>query len=185
MVVKDFIIRYLLIILGGFLIFYIDSLEFVDDIVTKIILLVLILFKTGFFVVLSYRKVIDASRKNVAYHNFLAFMAINISMIIASFGIDFLCLYHVDHSAFIGIPAHLSFPRKIFEFMYFSMFNFSNFGYGEVYPIGILGKITVGIEILISFASIIFILSDFVSLKESFAENDYKFKLGENNIDDE
>ena len=65
----------------------------------------------------------------------------------------------------------------MYELVYFSLLNFSNFGFGDVVPLSIFGKTIVTIEIIISFVTIIFILSDFVSLKESFAKNDYSFSF--------
>ena len=129
MFIKDIIKKYAFVISMGFLIFYIDSLEFVDDMVTKMLILGLAVFKSFYFVFQSFKKIIEAAKEDVAYHNFLAFMAINISIIILSFGIDFLCLHHVDPSTFTGIPENLSFPRRTFELIYFSILNFSNFGF--------------------------------------------------------
>jgi hypothetical protein len=175
---KDIIIRYLLVILLGFLVFYIDSFEFLENTFTKLLILTLVLFKCLFFFIQSFKKILEATRNDVAYYHFLVFMAINIALIILSFGVDFLCLYQVEPSSFLGINPTISFERKVFELFYFSLLNFSNFGYGEILPVSLTCKVLVMIEILISFVTIIFVLSDFVSLKESFANKNFDFQIG-------
>lgn len=55
----------------------------------------------------------------------------------------------------------------MFEFGYFSVLNFSFFGYGDITPATIPAKIIVLTEIVLAFLTVIFILSDFISLKES------------------
>jgi hypothetical protein len=174
---KNFILKYLFVIFMGFVVFYIDSLEFVDVIVTKFLILILVIFKSIFFFTESFKKILEATKNDIAYHNFLIFMAVDISLIVLSFGIDFLCLYQVQPLSFSGISPNLSFGKRIFEMIYFSLLNFSNFGFGEIIPVSMFGKIIVTIEIIISFITIIFILSDFVSLKESFSKHDYSFSF--------
>ncbi len=161
----------------GFMVFYIDSLEFVDDLFTKFLILGLVLFKSIFFFTESFKKILEATRNDVAYHHFLVFMAVDIALIVLSFGVDFLCLYQVEPLSFNGIPSNLSFGKLVFEMIYFSLLNFSNFGFGEIIPISMFGKTIVTMEIIISFVTIIFILSDFVSLKESFEKNNYSFSF--------
>ena len=177
MLFKDTILKYLFVIFMGALVFYIDSLEFIDDLVTKFLILFLVIFKSIFFFMQSFKKILEATKNDVAYHQFLIFMAINIALIVLSFGVDFICLYQVDAFSFKGLPDDLDWPRKVFELLYFSLLNFSNFGFGDIYPVSLFGKTIVTIEIIISFITIIFILSDFVSLKESFSKNNYSFSF--------
>ena len=173
MFIKDYIIKYVAVVIMGVLVFYVDSVEFIDDIFTKFLIFGLVIFKSVFFFIESFQKILQATKNDVAYHKFLIFMAINIALIILSFGIDFLCLYQVEPHSFIGIPDNLNFSRRAFELIYFSVLNFSNFGFGDITPASILSKSIVTIEIVISFVTIIFILSDFVSLKESVSKGDY------------
>jgi len=178
---KKFILKYLFVIFMGVLVFYVDSLEFVDDLFTKFLILGLVVFKSIFFFIESFRKILEATKNDVAYHNFLIFMAVDIALIVLSFGIDFLCLYQVQPTSFIGISPDLNFGERTFELIYFSLLNFSNFGFGEIIPVSMFGKTIVTIEIIISFITIIFILSDFVSLKESFAKRNYSFSFRKKN----
>jgi hypothetical protein len=175
MLFRDTVLKYLFVIAMGAIVFFVDSLEFVDSIFTKLLILLLVVFKSIFFFIQSYKKIVEVTKNNVAYHNFLVFMAINIALIILSFAVDFLCLYQVEPLSFKGMDTSDGFYRKCFEMVYFSMLNFSNFGFGEVMPSGMLAKGIVSFEIIISFITIIFILSDFISLKESISKRSGSF----------
>mgnify|MGYP002778382240 CR=1 FL=1 len=50
---------------------------------------------------------------------------------------------------------------------YFSVLNFSFFGYGDITPQTIPAKLATLTEIVLAFLTVIFILSDFISLKDS------------------
>jgi predicted transcriptional regulator len=58
-------------------------------------------------------------------------------------------------------------PRLLFEFLFFSLQQFTFFGYGNLLPSSVLAKILSMLELTISFLTVLFILSDFNSLKES------------------
>ena len=167
--------KYLAIITLGLFVFYLDDKEFFDYKITLALICMLSLLKSVYFVSVSYRKIIEASVREIAYHSFMAFMMLNIAMIIFSFAIDFSCLYQVNPASFIGVEPHLNFWETQFEFWYFSVLNFSFFGYGQIMPLTISAKIIIIFEVIISFLTIVFILSDFISLKESITE---KFQKG-------
>lgn len=169
MIIRKTILKYLFVILAGALVFYIDSLEFVNSIFTNFLILFLVIFKTAFFIAESIKKILETTRNNISYHHFLGFMAINILLIILSFSVDYLCLYQVDPAAFKGL-GNISYTETVFEMIYFSILAFANFGFAEVYPANLFAKIIVTFEIIVYFATIIFILSDFMSLKESIAK---------------
>src|ERR1700739_4254238 len=88
-------------------------------------------------------------------------------MIIFSFSIDFLCLYQVDKTSFSGMLPHATFFDRFFDFFYFSLLIFSNIGMASILPETITAKSLTMFEAILSFVTIIFILSDFISLKES------------------
>jgi hypothetical protein len=164
---KDITLKSLAIISLGLTIFYIDYFEFWNPLYTTILLVIISLFKSGFFVIQSYKKISDTSNQNVEYYHFLFFMAINIVLIIISFGIDFFCLHQIDPKAFSGVYVHASIFRQLFEFLYYSSLNMTNFGFAETLPISMTAKFLTSIEVFLSFVAIIFVLSDFISLRES------------------
>lgn len=168
--------KYLTIISLGLLVFYVDDAEFFQYQFTLALICLLSLFKSIYFVSVSYRKIIEASVREIAYHSFMAFMMLNIAMIIFSFAVDFSCLNQVNPKSFVGIEPSLNFWETQFEFWYFSVLNFSFFGYGQIMPLTISAKIIIIFEVIISFLTIVFILSDFISLKESITEKLTKSK---------
>ena len=55
----------------------------------------------------------------------------------------------------------------IFECFFFSVLNFSFFGFGDVTPQTIPAKVVTMMEVILAFFTVIFLLSDFISLKDS------------------
>ena len=55
----------------------------------------------------------------------------------------------------------------MFEFFYYSALNFMFFGYGDITPQTVPAKLLTLTEITLAFVTVIFLLSDFISLKES------------------
>jgi len=55
----------------------------------------------------------------------------------------------------------------LFDFVYLSTLNFSFFGYSDVLPQTVPARIENLVAILLAFVTVIFVLSDFISLKES------------------
>ena len=180
MLVKDVIIKYFSVIGISFLIFLmLNSIELISVKSLKMIILVMILTKSTIFFKITFNKLISSSRKNVAMHNFFAFMFINVLIMMFSFSFDYYSLYILDNNTFVGISKHHPFYYQFFEFIFFSFFNFSNFGYGQIYPNSIIAKIAVSIEIIVPFVAFAFMLCDFVSLKESLKSGNFKFDLKE------
>jgi hypothetical protein len=167
---KDVFIKNIALLVFGLLIFYVDDKEFLNVFYTKWLIIALALFKTSFFFAQSIIKIFETSDKQVSYHHFLIFMGVNILLIIISFTIDFVCLYEVDPSSFEGLPSNLSFLNSTFELFYLSVLGFNNLGFYDVIPMGKASKLLVMMEIFAYISSIIFILSDFMSLKESLLE---------------
>ena len=164
---KEIIFKYLVIILIGALIFYLDNREFFEPQYTTWLVLLLAFIKLSLLFYNSYKKIIYASLTNIAFHKFLIFMLINVAVLIISFAVDFLCLYEINPSNFEGLPDNLTLGELLFEFIYFSMLGFNNLGFYDVIPKSLASKALVIMEIISYFSTIIFVLSDFISLKES------------------
>ncbi len=174
---RDILIKYAVIISLGLLAFYLDELEIIDSDINTVFIVTISMGKVAFFIRQSLRKIAEVINKNVAYFRFLIFMTANIIIIIISFGVDFFCLYQVDSSHFSGLPEQYGRFRLFFEFVYLSMLGFNNLGFYDVIPVSVSSKSLVMVEILIYYFSIILILSDFVSLRDSIIEE--RIKRGE------
>jgi Ion channel len=125
--------------------------------------------KTAWFVYETSLDIRQVTLKNMPYHRFLRVVGINMIQIVLSFGLDFYLLLKVDITCFNGIDPKFTEPELLFECFYLSALNFSYFGYGDVTPANIPAKLVTLTGILLGFMTVIFILSDFVTLKESIS----------------
>lgn len=132
-----------------------------------VILIVLSLSKTAFFGLENIQQLLRASRDNLAYHRFLMLMLINMSQITLSFGLDYHCLHSIDAGSFSSIDPTETMAEQIFDFTFFSILNFTFFGFGDITPQTIPAKMLTVTEIVLAFVTVIFLLSDFISMKES------------------
>lgn len=132
-----------------------------------LLVLVLAWAKTFFFGFENLNQLWEASLRNTAYYRFMLLMLVNMAQIIVSFGCDYFCLHRIDPASFGEINESLHGAELLFEFTYFSVLNFTFFGYGDITPLTIPAKLITMTEILLAFITVIFLLSDFVSLKES------------------
>lgn len=125
--------------------------------------------KSLFFGGENLRQLWKASRENMPYHRFMLLMLVNMSQIILSFGLDYHCLHVLRPDSFSSIDPAYEYGELVFEFCYYSVLNFTFFGYGDVTPHTIPAKLLTMTEVLLAFVTVIFLLSDFISLKESIA----------------
>ena len=123
--------------------------------------------KTAFFGIENIRQLWRASAENMAYYKFLLLMLVNMWQIVVAFSLDFHLLYRLAVDSFAGVNPMLVDGALLFEFFYFSSLNFMFFGYGDVTPQSIPAKLLTLTEISLAFVTVIFLLSDFISLKES------------------
>lgn len=135
------------------------------------VVILLSLGKTTFFGIENIRQLFEATRCNQAYHRFMLLMLINMTQIILSFGLDYHCLYCIEPASFSVELADATLFETLFEFTYFSTLNFTFFGYGDVTPQTVPAKFIAMTEILLAFVTVIFLLSDFISLKESLGKS--------------
>jgi hypothetical protein len=137
--------------------------------VTGICLLVmaLALAKTAYFLVENLQHILLATAHEIPYHRFLGLMGVNMAQITHSFALDFWLLEMADPGSFSGFAAGLSEGRVFFDCFYYSVLNFSFFGFGEIMPQTMPAKIVTLLEVVLAFFTVIFLLSDFISLKNS------------------
>jgi hypothetical protein len=129
--------------------------------------LVLACAKTAFFGIENVGQLRRAAQQNTPYHQFLLLMLMNVWQVITSFALDFHLLFLLNEKSFATINPQLDGAALVFEFFYFSGLNFMFFGYGDITPQTIPAKALTLVEISLAFVTVIFLLSDFISLKES------------------
>lgn len=124
-------------------------------------------FKTLYYFSETLRHLMEVTNRDLTYHWFLILIAYNMAQITFSYAIDFYCLYQIDPTSLSGIDPELHGAELMFECFYFSVLNFSFFGYGDITPAHVPGKVVMLLEVVTAFSTVIFLLSDFVSMKES------------------
>ncbi len=123
--------------------------------------------KTAYYFGETLWHLVNATACDLAYHRFLLLMAYNMAEVTFSFAVDFYCLKLIDNESFSGMAPELTGAELLFECFYFSVLNFSFFGYGDITPAHIPAKLVMLMEVITAFSTVIFLLSDFVSMKES------------------
>jgi Ion channel len=163
------ILEYAAIIFLGELILILEEHQAMSKEMIFILIVVICWVKTAWFSIETSHQLVSATRKNMPYHRFLYIMGINMTQIVISFAIDYYALIRLDINSFNGINPNFSQPELLFECLYFSLLNFSFFGYGDITPNIVPSKIVTITEIVLAFSTVIFILSDFITLKESIS----------------
>ncbi|MBL9164460.1 MAG: hypothetical protein JNL18_17165 [Planctomycetaceae bacterium] len=139
--------------------------------------------KTLFFGVENIRQLWQATALNTPYYKFMLLMLVNMWQIMASFALDFHLLYRQAKSSFGGVNETLAGAELVFEFFYYSALNFMFFGYGDITPQSIPAKLLTLSEITLAFVTVIFLLSDFISLKDSLRSGEpRREKPGQQNM---
>ena len=123
--------------------------------------------KTVFFFVENLQHILMATQEDMPYHRVLGLMGVNMAQITLAFALDFWCLETAETASFSAINPAWNQAEQLFEFFFFSVLNFSFFGFGDVTPQTIPAKLVTMMEVLLAFFTVIFLLSDFVSLKDS------------------
>lgn len=143
-----------------------DHLGWLSPLGMKVLIVAACWIKTSFFIGEEMVQLRDATRRNLPYHLFMRLMLVNMFQIILSFGLDYYCLLSVNPRSF-SVDEALTGPELVFECVYFSTLNFTFFGYGDITPQTVAAKLLAMTEITLAFLTVIFLLSDFISLKES------------------
>lgn len=128
--------------------------------------------KCAFFGVENMRQLLEAARTNLSHHRFLLLMGINMSQMILAFTFDFHLLHTIDPLSFAGLGAQINQAEALFNCFYLSTLNFSFFGYSDILPQTVPARIVNLSEIVLAFVTVIFLLSDFISLKESLRHDE-------------
>ncbi|MEX0670144.1 MAG: ion channel [Pirellulales bacterium] len=128
---------------------------------------VLALAKTAYFFAENLQHILLTTSHEIPYHKFLALMGVNMAQITASFALDFFLLEAAKIESFSGFGAGLGEPRILFDCLFYSVLNFTFFGFGDITPQSIPAKLVTLMEVTLAFFTVIFLLSDFISLKDS------------------
>jgi hypothetical protein len=175
---KHILILFMIIVASGMIVYFIEQMNLDRSLIYALIFIVTI-GKIYFFLTNSYKKLIHISRSNMTYFGFLLFVSMNIFLMVVSFCVDYFCIFIIDPGSFSGVEDAVTIPAQLFKFFYLSFLLFTNMGVANVVPVTMPAECMVMFEAIISFITIIFILSDFVNLKDSL------LSLGKDNKNDQ
>jgi Ion channel len=161
------LLEFLAIILLGELIVIVENNNWFSNTSLYLLIVFICWSKTTWFIYETSQDLDRATHQNMPYHQFLTIVGINMAQVVVSFGIDYYTLLKVDNTCFNEINPEFNDFELLFECVYFSALNYSYFGYGDITPANIPAKLVSLTEILLGFLTVIFILSDFITLKES------------------
>lgn len=137
----------------------------------SIIILCMIL-KIGYIITQSFKSIIGIVKKGTAYHQYLLYVSFIAIIITASYGSDFFALQLLAPDSFDGMEGITNEFEVFFKMFYLSLLLFTNLGVADISPASTYSEILVMSEGIIAFVSLIFMLSDFTSLRESFSKKD-------------
>ncbi len=123
--------------------------------------------KVLYVVVKCFRRIVTIAHTNMPYHRFLIFIASNVSLLVFSFSLDYFAIYTYDPASFTGLEDTTNVVEEYFKLFYLSLLLFTNMGVANVVPVKIPAEILVMFEAIVSFVTLIFILSDYVTLRDS------------------
>ena len=168
---KGIVTQHLAIILIGLGVFVFEYLEFANIFFEKLVLILLALGKSFYFVEHSFRKIEEASVKNLTYNKFLVVILTNILLIVVSFAVDYSCLQKIDARSFSGLSLDKSIGGVVFDLSYFSMLSFTSVAYGDIVPVSKAAKVLTLLEVGVAYITTIIIISNFVQIKESLEKD--------------
>ncbi len=88
-------------------------------------------------------------------------------LIVFSFSLDYWSVFHLDPASFTGLEDTENMLEEYFKLFYLSLLLFTNMGVANVVPVKIPAETLVMFESIVSFVTLIFILSDYVVLRDS------------------
>lgn len=163
---RNILLQHLGVLLIGILIFFVEKLEVANLFWEKLILILVSLGKSVYFVEHSFRKIEEASVNNISYNKFLSIILLNIMLIVVSFGVDFMCMLQIDPNSFRGM-ANTGFIDTAFDAFYYSLVSFTTVAYGDIIPLTKSARTITILEVVVAYVTTIIIISNFVQIKDS------------------
>ncbi len=165
---------FVVVLLAGTMIFLADFYEFQNPFFRELVLSLISLAKSIWFIQFVVRRVRVSTQEQFFFHEFAAFIGISVLLFVLSFAIDFYCLYQINPDAFLGLPATPDLLDDFITFFYFSVTNFTTAGLGDIVPNAKSARIFVASELILSFFFTIFVIANLALLRESFSRKGHK-----------
>jgi hypothetical protein len=109
----------------------------------------------------------QVTSEHLPFHRYLAFLVLSLSLLIFSFGLDTYLLQRLVPGSYAGFNPRFGEIELLFESYYFSFLNLTIYGVVEIIPKSIAAKTLLIFEEALVFLTLVYVLSDFVSLRDS------------------
>jgi hypothetical protein len=168
---SSLLIGYLVISLLTLVIYWADgALGLVDWALSTIVILFALAKSIG-FVWANIRKIHQVTVEHTPFHRYLVFLVVSLSLVIYSFALDTYLIHSLVPGSYHGISASLTQAELLFECYYYSFLNLTIYGVVEIVPKTISAKLILIFQEALMFLTLIYILSDFISLRDSIRES--------------
>lgn len=164
--------KYLAVILIGFIIFLLDYYEMASAITNEIILAIISISKSAYFIYFVFRTIKETAHKEFYFHDFMSFIVTSILLVITSFAIDYYCLFRINPDAFLRVIHKHHILTEFVTFFYYSISVFTTAGFGDVKPNSTSAQIFVSMELMIAFFFTILVIANIGQIRSSFAKKD-------------
>ena len=164
------IYKYLIVIGLGLAIFLVDYFELVNTLSSEIVLLILSLLKSGYFIFFVFRTIKETAHREFDFNEFMAFVVVSILLVIFSFAIDYYCLFRIDVHSFAGVIAKQNIVTEFISFIYYSISVFTTAGFGDIKPNSTSAQIFVSTELMIAFFFTILVIANIGHLRNSYKD---------------
>jgi hypothetical protein len=168
--IRSILLQHLAVLLVGVALFYFERFELASLFWEKLILIVIALSKCIYFIEHSFRKIEEASIKDISYNRFIAIILTNVLLIVISFAVDFACLEQIQSNSFEGLNGSAASWDHAFEFLYFSALSFTTVAYGDIVPITKAARCLALLEVGVAYLTTIIVISNFVQIKDSLSK---------------
>ncbi|MBV6439716.1 MAG: hypothetical protein DYG98_09590 [Haliscomenobacteraceae bacterium CHB4] len=168
------VIQPIAVILIGVIVFLLDYFERVGPGANELVLFLLTIGKSVYFVILTFGRIRKTLDTEFFYHEFLSFILYYVLLIILSFAVDFYCLFRIDNTAFLGIQQKQTILDEFVTFIYFSIATFTTVGFGDIFPRSTSAQVFVSAEVLLAFSFNILIIANIVHIRESLGKKEGK-----------
>ncbi len=162
--------KYLLVIVGGLIVFLIDYYELTNPLTNKIVLVTISLSKAAYLIYFVFRTIKATAHKDFFFNEFMSFVVVSILLVILSFAIDYYCLFRIDQTAFAGLISTSSLLKELIAFFYYSISVFTTAGFGDIKPNSTIAQIFVSTELMIAFFFTILVIANIAHIRNSFVQ---------------